>query len=232
MKSIADREKLRRRASVSHALSLGGLAILLVGVLLPLWQSSALVLTEILLVGGFTISVVGIYFANRWVKKPRPENTLDKALGSFSDQYRLYHYSPLCDHLMLTPSGLVVIETVNLDGEFSYKGGAWKQKMSINRAIRFLFDERLGDPIVRAQESARLASRWAEEKLPNGEKVPVTPLVVFVHPAAALNVDSPAVSVVMPQKAAKRIPTNLPRLSTEVYHCLEEALDAASGAHE
>ena len=36
--------------------------------------------------------MVGIYFANRWVRKPRPEESLDKALKSFDDHYRIYHY--------------------------------------------------------------------------------------------------------------------------------------------
>ena len=128
MKTYIDREKVNARSTLANAASVGGLLLLLASVLAPIfWQSLATLALVLLLVGGVT-SMVGIYLANRWVRRPRPEESLDKALNSFDDTYRLYHYPALpCDHVLLTPSGVVGLEVVNLAGRFTYHDGRWRR---------------------------------------------------------------------------------------------------------
>jgi hypothetical protein len=66
----------------------------------------------------------GIHFANRWVRKPRPEASLPLALKSFDDKYRLYLYPSLpFDHILLTPAGVIALETTNLAGRVSLREG-------------------------------------------------------------------------------------------------------------
>lgn len=77
MKVIIDQESIRRRARLSHAASLGGLLAILASVAISLWKPQWSTLTALILVLGFSISVTGIYYANRWVKKPRPEDALN-----------------------------------------------------------------------------------------------------------------------------------------------------------
>jgi len=225
MKSISDRVLLQRKASLAHIASLGGLVVLIVAVAFSLILPSEITLLEALLVAGFLISVFGVYYANRWVKKPRPEDVLDKALGSFNDYYRLYHYLSPCDHLLLTPSGLVIFEAVNLDGQFSYSGGRWRKRFSMNRALRYIFDERLGDPVARAQASAREVGRRIARRLEGGGKVPVSAVVVFVHPAAEINVEKPPIPVVKPKNLNKQVSRKAAPLPNEVYQTLQTVLD-------
>lgn len=234
MKSIVDREMIRRRATYAHTASLGGLLLLLASVVLPLFKPNLATPAVVLLIIGFSVSAAGVYLANTWVKKPRPEDSMEKALKGLSDSYRLYHYLLPCEHLLLTPSGLVVLETINLDGSFSYTQGRWKQKMSMNRALRFVFDERLGDPIARAQRCCEQIQHRLESKLGDGFSIPVSPVVVFINPSTELEVDKAPIPVVTNRRLEKSIPRNQNRLPGELYRQIQDILDqaAASRSHK
>ena len=124
MKTYIDRKKVGTRAELSNLASIGGLVLLLASVLLPLFLPKAANFSFVLMVAGLGTAMVGIYYANRWVRKPRPEERLDKALKGLADSYHLFHYPPLPpDHLLLTPNGVVILETISLAGSFSYKDG-------------------------------------------------------------------------------------------------------------
>jgi hypothetical protein len=164
MKVILDREKLRRRAAAAHAASLGGMLTMLGSVAITVFAQQLLILTTILLFLGFATATTGIYFANRWVRKPRPEDILDQALKGLDDRHCLYHYlarSPA--HLLLTPSGLVVLETRSGDGYFEFEDGRWRQKITLGKALRFFVEEPLGDPFPRPVTP------------PNGSRLPWLP---------------------------------------------------------
>lgn len=226
MKSLIDRQALNRRARIAHSASLGGLLVLLGSVAVSLWKPDWTLLTSIMLFGGFAVSVLGIAYANRWVKKPRPEFILDQALKGLSDQHRLYHYTPLADHLLLTPNGVVVLQTVNLEGQFTYREGRWRQKMSLGRAMRYIVEEKLGDPIAQALGQAEAIASYLQQSLPEGSRVPVQALVVFTHPLAAVKTDDAPIPVVIPEKLARKVPHPGAKLSPEIYQHVRQVLDA------
>ena len=93
MKTYIDRQKVSTRVTLATALSVGGLLLLLASVLLPLFIPATANISLILLAVGGIIAMVGIYYSNRWVRKPRPEDSLGDALKALDDRYRLYHYS-------------------------------------------------------------------------------------------------------------------------------------------
>ncbi len=230
MKVIIDRERLRRRATASHVASLGGLAIILGAVILSMARPQWATLTTVLIFGGFVVSTIGIYFANRWVKRPRPEDTLALALKGLADPCRIYHYLLPADHVLLTPSGVVVIETVNLEGRFVYRGGKWKQHMTLGRALRFFVEETLGDPTARAREDAQRMSRLLDAHLSSGgPAVPVNAVVLFVHPNSEVIADSPPIPVCQPAQLRKRIPLHLPKLPQARFEQVRAALDESAG---
>ncbi len=228
MKIIIDREGLRRRARLSHSASLGGLLTILASVAVSLWRPACTTLTTILLFLGFSTAVVGIYYANRWVKKPRPETALDQALIGLNDRYRLYHYTLPCDHVLLMPNGLVVLETCNLEGQFTYRNGKWRQKITAGRAMRFFVEEKLGDPITRAQNCASAIKDQMAKNLPEGVNLQVHPMVVFTNSVVELNVEKAEVAVCRPDKLRRKIPKNLPALPTEIYQQIRQVLDATA----
>lgn len=226
MKIIIDRHAIRRRASLAHAASLGGLLTLLGSVAISMWKPELQVFSTVILFVGGTVSMIGIYYANRWVKKPRPEDILDQALKGLSDQHRLYHYTPLGNHLLLTPNGVVVLETINLEGHFTYQDGRWRQKLGMGRALRYIVEEKLGDPTVLAQQQVESLSNYLKDGLPQGVKIPIQALVVFTHPLTELKIDKSPLPVVQPERLNRKIPHPQKKLSPELYQQLRQRMDA------
>lgn len=208
---------------MSNIMSIGGLFTLLASVVLPLFAPAMSSLSLILMIAGLGVSMVGIYFANRWVRKPRPEDQLNKAFKSLSDSNHLYHYLSLpCDHILLSPGGVVILETVGLGGIFAYRKGKWKESMTMGRAVRWIVEEHLGDPIRAAQEAeGYLRHQLSKMGIPEG-KVPIKPVVVFTHPAVELEVENSPIPVVQVDKLRKHIPTNTAKMDEVFYQKLDE----------
>jgi hypothetical protein len=230
MKSILDAQRVGRNAALSHAASLGGLLVMLGSVGLSLWRPGLQTLTTALLVLGIVCATVGIYHANRWVKRPRPEATLDRALKSLDNRCRLYHYAFVSDHVLLTSADVVILEAVNLEGRFTWDKGRWRQRFSVSRAMRYLLEQRLGDPVGRAKEYADWMRSYLEENLPDGCRPPVSAVVVFVHPVAELTlVSSPSLPVCKPERLSRYLPKGHPKLSPECYELVRALFDAKAG---
>jgi len=220
MKTYIDRKKVGTRAELSNTASIGGLVLLLASVWLPLFLPKAANVSFLLMVVGLGTAMVGIFYANRWVRKPRPEERLDKALKGLADSYHLYHYPPFPpDHLLLTPNGVVILETISLAGNFSYKDGKWREAMTIGRALRSIVEEHVGDPIKSALRTEQ-ALRERLGKVVN-ETVPFKPVVVFIHPAAELEIEKAPILVLPAEKLRKQVTIDAPKLDQEVYDQLD-----------
>lgn len=227
MKSIIDREKIKRRARLSNLASVSGLIVLLASVVLPLVRAEFAAFSTYIMILGLAAAMVGIYFANRWVKKPRPEDSLDQALKGLSDKHLLYHYASLpCDHVLLTPNEAVVLETVNLEGIFSYEKGRWREAMNFGRALRYIVEEHLGDPIKSALAAERDLKRIFGQEIPGGETIPVKSMVVFVHPRADLKVKGAPIPVCKVDKLRRYFSGKEARLAGELYAQARQALDS------
>ena len=228
MKILIDQVKVQRKRRLSNIASIGGLVLLLSSVLLPLIRPEYAAYSTVLMVGGLAVAMIGIYFANRWVKKPRPEDRLDETLKTLSDFHRLYHYPKLpCDHVLLTPWGVLVLETINLEGEFRYKDGRWKEKMGLGRALRYIVEEHLGNPVRSALASESYLKRQMNDDTPDGREIPVHSVVVFVHPAASLEVESPETPVCKIEKLRRYVNIKTGKLPVDLYDRACKYLDEA-----
>jgi hypothetical protein len=229
MKVVINKPKLAHKARNANIASIGGMLGVLAGVILPLvFPSIGQVIPLIFILVGIAISMIGIYQANRWVRKPRPEDQLSKALKGLDDKFVLYHYPSRLpsDHVLLTPEGVVNLETVNLAGLFIYKDGGWTERMTMGRALRSVVEERLGNPT----RSAQAVQQYLVDKLSEltGEPVMVKPVITFTHPAAELDLEPGGpVPVYMAEKLKKHVPIDGPRLSPETYQVIANFLEKA-----
>jgi hypothetical protein len=229
MRVVINKPKLAQRAQNANLASVGGMVMLLVGVILPLLLPSLKQIVQLIIIlAGIVIAMIGIYQANRWVRKPRPEEQLGKALKGLDDKHVLYHYPTAlpCDHVLLTPEGVVSLETVNLAGQFSYKNGRWTERMTMGRALRSVVEERLGDPTRSAQQVQRYLTGKLQEL--TGETIAVKPLIVFTHPNVLLDLDPDCPVPVYPvDKLKKHVPINGSRLALETYQVISDYLGKA-----
>ncbi len=227
MKIYIDRQKLNARAQAAHIASVGGLILLLISVVIPLFLPKWSGLTSVIMVIGAGGAMVGIYLANRWVRRPRPEESLDKALKAFDDNYRIYHYpSNLpCEHLLLTPNGLVALEVVNLNGYFSYRNGRWKEAMTVGHALRYIVEERVGDPVLLAQSMIKELHDRLDREFGGQAAAPVKVLTVFTHPAVELEVDGGPIPACKVDKLRKQVSIPGSRLAPEAYDKISSYLE-------
>lgn len=226
MKVFINRQKVDTRARLSNLASISGLVFLLASVVVPLiipsWSGAA----YILLIVGMGVAMVGIYFANRWVRRPRPEDSLSRALKSFDDHYRIYHYPRLpCDHVILTPTGIVILEVYNIAGSFTYHQGHWKEAMTVGRALRYIVEERVSNPIALMQQMEIELKELLEKELEPGLTVPIKAIVVFTHPAVEINVKGGPIPVCKIDKLKKKISTKTSKLAPKVYEKLSLFLE-------
>ena len=226
MKIIIDRQKVNARAVLANFASVGGLVVLLASVLIPLFLPGWINFSSILFVVGLGAAMIGIYFANRWVRKPRPEESLDKALKSLDDHYHIYHYPSLpCDHILLTPTGVIALEVVNLSGSFSYRNGQWKEAMTIGRALRYIVEERVGDPAAFSNGIVQELERLFEKEIGEKTRLPIKALTVFTHPTVELDIEGPSIPVCKIEKLRKQMMMSTERLAPETYEKLSAYLE-------
>jgi len=206
MKSYIDQQKIGRRAGLANGASVGGLIVLLGSIALPLIRPAFAPYSVYVMLAGLGLAMLGIYYANRWVKKPRPEQRLDEALKGLSDSHCLFHYPSLpCDHLLLGPSGVVILETVNLEGFFTYKAGKWHESITMGRAVRYIVEEHLGNPIKSARGAEMRLADLLSQRVDGGEAIPVRSVVVFTHPRVELQVENPEIPVLKVDKLRKHL---------------------------
>ena len=229
MKIFVDNQKVNRRAKLSNIISVGGLMVLLASVIMPLFVPDWSGLAYILMFVGMGVSMVGIYFANRWVRKPRPEDSLAGRLKSLDDRYHLYHYPNLpCDHILLTPMGIVMLEAFNLAGDFSYNQGRWREAMTVGRALRYIVEERIGDPVASVRQLEAEMNKLLEKELGPGKIVPIKTVVVFTHPAVKLEIRDAPIDICRIDKLKKQIMISTPKLAPEDYEGLSSFLERAT----
>ena len=227
MKIYIDRQKVNARAQAANLASVGGLILLLASVVVPLFLPKWSGFTSILMIIGGLGAMVGIYLANRWVRKPRPEESLDKALKAFDDHYRIYHYpaSLPCEHVLLTPTGMLALEVVNLSGYFSYRNGRWKEAMTVGRALRYIVEERVGDPVVLSQAMVQELQSRLEKEFAGEVAAPIKALTVFTHPLAELEVEGGQIPACKIEKLRKQATLSGGRLAPETYDKISSWLE-------
>lgn len=226
MKLFVDRQKIERRARLSNLASLGGLVLLLGSVLLPLFLPALANIAYVLMIAGIGLAMIGIYFANRWVRKPRPEASLPPALKSFDDKYRLYLYPSLpCDHILLTPAGVVALETTNLAGQFSLREGKWKEAMSLGRALRYIVEEPIRDPVRSAAGLEQELKQLFSKELGPEVAIPVKTVFVFTHPGANLDVKDSPLPICRVDKLKKHVGMPAAKLDPAVYERVASFLE-------
>jgi len=229
MKTIIDSPKLKRRARLSHIASISGLMVLLIGLVTPFFLPKLAVLSQILVLLGIVLSVVGIFFANRWARRPRPEESLAEALGGLSDSFILYCYTSLpAKHVLLTPNGVVALHTINLAGEFSYIGGHWKEKLGLGRLLRYVLEEHLGDPTrsARAAEDVLKGQLYGSLGVP--KSAPVSSVVVFLHPLAQVEVKGAALPVCKVEKLRKTLVSKAPKMDSQTFEQISAFLEKSA----
>jgi hypothetical protein len=230
MQIIRDEKLVARRKKIGQIASLVGIAVLLGGMaftwLAPNWDvpvQFTIYVPFLALLVGFILSSIGIYHTNRWGRSPRPDEILDKSLKGLGGEYNLYHFALPVSHLLLTPSGPVVLIVKTEGREYTVEGDRWRQRFSLGTVLRFMGQEGLGNPTKEANYQIEQMRRSLAKHAPELADTPVTAIIVFTADQVTLNVGETSIPVVRAAKLKgflrSRAVKPLPRAT---YRKLEE----------
>lgn len=194
MRVIVNEPLVESRSTWGRRIMSVGFAVLLFAILLSFNQQTVLGAYGVMLLGLMILNV-GLFVGGKWMRKPRADEMLDKALKGLNHGSRLYNYLLPADHVLLAPGGLFVLTLKFQDGQITGRGDKWRRRLDLWGSIRALFEPRLGNPSRQARKEAARVQAWVQTHLPEVE-VPVRPIIVFVHPKAQLQLEEPSVPAV------------------------------------
>lgn len=203
MRIVRDDEMIARRRRIGQVASLVGLGVLAAGMVVvffgPQWGIPVEIAVWVplgTLIIGFMLSQLGLYFTNRWGRTPRPDQLLDQSLKGLGKEYKLYHYVLPAPHVLLTPSGPLVMVVRLEKGEVTVSGEKWRQKLSAWRVLTFLGREGLGNPTREAQYQVQQVQRLINERAEAPIDASVDGVIAFLADQVELNVEDTPVPVV------------------------------------
>ncbi len=231
MRVFADEKRIARRRRIGEIAPLIGLVILLGSVVMVftkpewIWASMAVVWA------GFIVSLVGSYLGERYVGPNAHYRRVLEALKGLDRTYALLMYRLPAPFVVIEPGGVTVLTVKPQGGEITYSEGRWRHRQSLGILRRLAGQETIGHP-----ERVAVAERQAVEEtllkaLPEGVRVPVRAVIVFIHPEAHLTIEDaslevPAVRARDLKRWFRRNPLR-PRLSDEAWEALQSALGLA-----
>jgi hypothetical protein len=183
MQIISNEPLIKRNARIGQITSITGLAVLVLGMILSFTISTAFIWSLLALIVGFTLSQIGIYYGNRWGRKPRPDEQLSAALKGLDHTYTLYHYTTPTSHLVVGPAGIFVLMPRQQRGNVVYQKGRWRSKGGgfFQAYLRFFAQEGLGRPDLEAPAEVHAVQKYLTGKL-EGEEIPeIQAILVFTN---------------------------------------------------
>lgn len=187
MNIVTNETLIKRNARIGQIAMLSGLGVLLGGMYLSFQVPDQFMISIGALMVGFLLSQVGIYYSNRWGRRPRPDEILDKSLKGLDNKYTLYHYTTPTPHLLLGPAGVWILMPKQQGGTITYSNDRYRQKGG-NLYLKIFAQEGLGKPeteIFAERDSVNklLKEHFGEENLPS-----VRSALIFTSPKATVDI--------------------------------------------
>lgn len=166
MEIITNERLIKRNARIGQITSITGLVVLAGGMFISFTRPEMFSISLVALLVGFGLSQIGIYFGNRWGRRPRPDEVLNAALKGLDGRYSLYHYTTPTSHLLVGPAGVWVLMPRHQAGTITYDEGKnrWKQKGG-NLYLKIFAQENLGRPDLEIGSEIHAIASVLEEQL-------------------------------------------------------------------
>lgn len=166
--------------------------LLLVGTLFLALNPQLLIVSYILMLGGFVLFNVGMQQVGKWTRNPRNDQAIDHFLKGLPDRYTIVHYAAVgkkrVEHVLVHPGGATVLTSREVDGSISEQKSRWRRRGSGIRRFLSFSGPQLGNPSVDTEESIK---RLEEFLAANSMEADVDGAVVFLHPQVELEIVEP-----------------------------------------
>jgi hypothetical protein len=196
MRVLRNDALIKKRTQFTQRGSLIGMGLLVVSLFLSTRNP---IISWVLLLAGFITAMAAVRVGNRFVRPPRPDNVLDKVLKGLDNRYAIYHFLLPADHVLVTPSGAIVIRAQEQQGDIVARGGRWRQR-SFWQRLRVLFGESgLGNPDRQLERELSAVRNTLSEALDEDTQVPVDGVVVFYANKVQLHAEDTRFPTILPQ---------------------------------
>lgn len=231
MESHLNQPFLAKRQKYARWGSFIGLGALVLGLMT---STRSPLLSYAFLVIGLLAASFGSYTASRYVREPRPDQVLDKALEGLDKRYALYHYYFATPHVLASHLGLTVFLPKVQEGEITYENGRWRHRAGWRKFLQLFGEPSLSRPHVELGEDVRWLKEWIDAAMP-GDDIPVTGAVIFTNPRATVHASKAPVPALTADQLERFVKQDLrgqvSALSTakqkELRRVLDEAIAAA-----
>ncbi len=187
MRLISNDKMIKRNKIIGQVCTIASLVILVGGFFLAMQKSTAFILfAYVAMIVGFILSQVGIYFTNRWGRKPRFDEMFSENLKNLSDYYTFYVYSSPIAMILVGPGGIWVPQAVTTGGEVSYANGKFKQKGG-SAMLKIFAQEGIGKPELEAEANDRDIRKFLAKHMPEIQFPPINHILVCLNPAVKLD---------------------------------------------
>jgi hypothetical protein len=189
MNIIRNDRLILRNSRIAMITTFGGLLVLMGGLLISFKFPTQMGLSWAALMLGFLLSQIGIYFSNRWSRRPRPDELLDTAFKGLDKRNTLYHYTTPAPHVLVGPTGLWVIMPYYQRGTISSSNGRLIQKGNMGLAFLKVFaQEGLGRPDLEVSGAIEALQKYLKKRMPENDIPPIQTAIVFTNPKVELSI--------------------------------------------
>ena len=229
MNILRNEKLIKRNARIGQIAMFGGLLVLAGGMFISFRYPELFNLSLIALLVGFILSQVGIYFSNRWGRRPRPDELIDQALKGLDNKYSLYHYTAPVSHLLVGASGVWALFVYPQRGTIYFSNGRYRQRGG-NFYLKLFAQEGLGRPEIEVSGAIRTMEDFFKKHLPEDKIPPVKAVMVFSNPKVSIEIPEDAsipADAVTPKglKNAIRKSGKNKSLSPEWVKLIQEAIE-------
>ncbi len=242
MRVFINERRVKRNRQLANVLVFLSMGIFVAGLILnyaaPRDNAVLAVLPVLILPIGLIAAWLGVRLMNQFVREPHPEDALLVGLKGTSHHSALYHYLFKANHVLISQSGVFAFVTRFQEGAIQVRGErviSLKTRGLLGALFSFLRQDQIGNPIRDARAAAAELETRIKAALP-GTSIMVQPVVVFISEKAELDVQDPAIPVVL--ASAKKKPNlkglmrdgkkgGAPALSTAQLNTLIAALNSS-----
>ena len=216
------------RSKISRYTTFAGLATLFGSLVISFNNTSLIALAYGLLALGFVLAYIGATFANKYIREPRADNALDKALKGFDNKNHLYSWILPVEQAMLTPTGIIVFRVKPQDGKVTCKNDKWSRPLGIGSLFGGMGQEPLANPATDLRNDIDAMKKWLADKIENAALVPVDGYAIFSDPKVNLTIEDSSVPALRADdlKDTLRKSKRGAVLPPALYDSIQKAMDA------
>ncbi len=189
---IATNEKLiKRNRLIAQIASIAGMVILIGGMFISFRRQDLINYSFAALIAGFVLSQIGIYFTNRWGRRPRPDELLNQSLKGLDSKFSIYHYTTPAAHFLVGPAGLWVLMPRQQRGTISVYRGRWRHAGggALQTYLKLFGQESLGRPDLEMQNEIEHLQKYLQRKMPDQELPDIQAALILTHDKVEIKID-------------------------------------------